>query len=79
MNLLVRDLRLEMEKRQDEFGSPYLLTIAIPATDDGLSSDKFDFKTLNDYVDYYNIMSYALNKTSIATHLTALCYSSYSK
>lgn len=77
MNDLIRDLREEMDKRQDPNGSPYLLTIAVPASSEGSDVSRFDYKTLNQYVDFYNIMSYALNDTTKATHLTPLYTSSF--
>lgn len=77
MNKLMRDLRNEMKVRQDPNGSPYLLSAAIPSTSWGTASDRFDFATLNKYVDYINMMSYDLNNTSKATHLSPLHKSSY--
>ena len=71
-NLLCEELRAEMTRRQDEGGSPYLLTMAVPASSYGTATDRFDFKTLNKYVDYINIMSYDLNDTTKATHLSPL-------
>lgn len=76
LNMLIKDLKAEMVKRQDENGTPYLLTVAVPATIDGSATDRFDYKTLNNYVDYYNIMSYALNDVNKSTHLAALYSSS---
>ena len=65
-----------MNRRQDEGGSPYLLTMAVPASSYGTSADRFDFVTLNKYVDYINIMSYDLNNSSKTTHLSPLYTSS---
>lgn len=76
-NLLCEELRNEMNKRQDEGGTPYLLTMAVPASSYGTAEDRFDFKTLNKYLDYINIMSYDLNNSSKATHLSPLYSSSY--
>ena len=75
-NLLCEELRAEMTRRQDEGGSAYLLTMAVPASSYGTSTDRFDFKTLNKYVDYINIMSYDLNDSSKTTHLSPLYSSS---
>lgn len=75
-NLLCEELRAEMTRRQDEGGSPYLLTMAVPASSYGTSTDRFDFKTLNKYVDYINIMSYDLNNPDKTTHLSPLYSSS---
>lgn len=71
-NLLCEELRAEMTRRQDEGGSPYLLTLAVPASSYGTASDRFDFKTLNKYCDFINIMSYDLNDTTKASHLSPL-------
>jgi chitinase len=76
LNLLIQELREEMNRRQDEGGSPYLLTMAVPASSYGTSADRFDFVTLNKYVDYINIMSYDLNNSSKTTHLSPLYSSS---
>ena len=76
-NLLCEELRNEMNKRQDEGGTPYLLTMAVPASSYGTSEDRFDFKTLNKYLDYINIMSYDLNNSAKTTHLSPLYTSSY--
>ena len=75
VNALVKGLREEMDNRQDEGGSSYLLTAAIPSSSWGLSTSRWDFPTLNKYLDYINIMSYDLNNSSKATHVSAL-YSS---
>lgn len=74
-NLLCQELRAEMDKRQDVGGTPYLLTMAVPASSYGTATDRFDFKTLNNYLDYINIMSYDLNNSNLTTHLSPL-YSS---
>lgn len=77
MNKLMKELREEMTARQDPDGTPYLLSAAVPASSWGAGSDRFDFKTLNKYVDYINMMSYDMNKTTAATHLSPLYISSY--
>lgn len=76
-NLLCEELRAEMNLRQDEGGTPYLLTMAVPASSYGTAEDRFDFKTLNNYLDYINIMSYDLNNSSKTTHLSPLYTSNY--
>ncbi len=72
LNLLITELRAEMDLRQAEGGTPYMITMAVPASSYGTATDRFDFVTLNKYVDYINIMSYDLNKTNITTHLSPL-------
>jgi chitinase len=79
MNNLAKDLRAELNKRQVKGGTPYLLTAAIPASSWGAGSDRFDFKTLNNYLDYINMMSYDLNNPDKSTHLSALYSSNYDK
>ena len=79
LNKLLRDLRNAMDSYQEEGGSPYILSAAIPGTSWG--SVRFKFKGdanlggINDYCDYVNLMSYDLNNTEYTTHLTS-CYSS---
>lgn len=87
LNKLLRDIRNTFNANQAPFGSPYILSAAIPATSWG--SVRYDFngskskamsgdKTLggiDDYCDYVNMMSYDSNKESHATHL-APCYTS---
>ena len=79
MNKLAKDLKNEMIKRQAKGGTPYLLTAAIPATSWGAGSDRFDFATLNKYLDYVNMMSYDLNNPDKSTHVSALYSSNYDK
>ena len=79
MNNLMKDLRAEMTNRQSANGSPYFLSAAVPASSWGTTSDRFDFVTLNQYVDYINIMSYDMNKTDVTTHLSPLYQSKYDK
>ncbi|MCM1513803.1 MAG: glycosyl hydrolase family 18 protein [Anaeroplasma bactoclasticum] len=77
MNALCKDLRAEMNKRQDERGTPYFLSAAVPASSWGTASDRFDFKTLDQYLDYINIMSYDMNRTDKTSHLSPMYSSSY--
>lgn len=72
LNLLIKELKEEMTKRTDAGGSPYFLSIAVPASSYGTATDRFDFPTLNKYVDYINIMSYDLNNSDKTTHLSPL-------
>lgn len=79
MNLLMEDLRKELNKKQASGGTPYLLTAAIPSTSWGAGTDRFDFKTLNKYVDYINMMSYDLNNPDKTTHVASAYSSSNDK
>ena len=79
MNNLMKDLREEMTSRQAVGGTPYFLSAAVPASSWGTASDRFDFVTLDKYVDYINIMSYDMNKTDTTTHLSPLYKSSYDR
>ncbi len=72
LNLLVQELREEMTKRQEENGTPYFLSCAVPANSWGTVSSRFDFETLDKYLDYINLMSYDMNKTNVTTHLSPL-------
>ena len=69
----MRDLRAGLDEMQEEGGSPYILSAAIPATSWG--SARYQFKAnskiggLNDYCDYINMMSYDSNNESYCTHL----------
>lgn len=76
LNNLLKSLREEMNKRQDKDGSDYLLTVAIPARTTDITPDKFDFETINKYVDYINMMSYELQNNGLTTHGSALYSSS---
>ena len=73
LNKLMRDLREGLDNMQEEGGSPYILSAAIPATSWG--SARYQFKKtskiggLNDYCDYVNMMSYDSNNESFCTHL----------
>lgn len=77
MNALCKDLRAEMNKRQGDRGTPYFLSAAVPASSWGTASDRFDFKTLDQYLDYINIMSYDMNRTDKTSHLSPMYSSSY--
>ena len=76
LNLLVQELREEMTKRQAENGTPYFLSCAVPANSWGTVSSRFDFVTLDKYLDYINLMSYDMNKANVTTHLSPLYASS---
>ena len=76
LNALMKELREEMTKRQDDGGTPYFLSAAVPASSWGTTSDRFDFVTLNKYVDYINLMSYDLNNGTKTSHLSPLYTSS---
>ena len=76
MNRLSKLLRQEMTARQADGGSEYLLTAAIPSSSWGAGEDRFDFATLNKYLDYVNMMSYDLHQSGKTTHLSPLYSSS---
>lgn len=82
MNKLLKELRQEMNSRQDSKGSTYLLSAAIPATSWGSERYKWtgdeELGGINDYCDYVNMMSYDLNKTTHSSHQTPLYSSSVS-
>lgn len=69
MNLLCQSLRLKLNAMTGENCTPYLLTAAIPSH---ASYSKFDLKTLNQYLDYVNMMSYDMNAAGKTTHLCPL-------
>lgn len=79
LNKLLRDLRKGLDNIQDERGTNYVLSTAIPSTSWG--SKRYDFigddvlGGINTYCDYVNMMSYDLNNGSYTTHLSP-CYSS---
>ena len=68
LNSLLKELREGFNDLQASGGSNYILSVATPPTDWG--TDRFDYKTINKYCDYVNMMSYDLNKSNIASHLT---------
>ena len=82
LNKLMRDLRTGLDAMQEEGGSPYILSAAIPATSWG--SVRYQFKAsskiggLNDYCDYINMMSYDSNNESYCTHLAPVYQSAQS-
>ncbi len=69
---LVTGLYNELASRQDDGGTPYMLTAAIPGTSWGTDSTRYDYAILDTYLDYINVMSYDLNKTEYTTHLSPL-------
>ncbi len=82
LNKLMRDLRAGLDNMQEEGGSPYILSAAIPATSWG--SARYQFKAsskiggLNDYCDYINMMSYDSNSEAYCTHLAPVYQSAQS-
>ncbi len=67
LNSLLKELREGFNSLQDTGGSNYILSVATPPTDWG--TDRFDYKTINQYCDYVNMMSYDLNKSNVTSHL----------
>ena len=66
LNVLCKAIRSQLDNKTGEGCDPYLVTAAIPSHD---SYVKFDFKTLNLYLDYVNMMSYDMNLAGQASHL----------
>ncbi len=69
---LVTGLYNELASRQDDGGTKYMLTAAIPGTSWGTNSNRYDYTVLNTYLDYINVMSYDLNQNDFTTHLSPL-------
>ena len=74
---LVTGLYNELANRQDNGGTPYMLTAALPASSWGTSTDRFDYTVLNTYLDHINVMSYGMYNSSITSHVSPLYTSSY--
>ena len=68
LNSLLQELRAGFNELQEAGGSNYILSVATPPTYWGV--DRYDYKAINTYCDYVNMMSYDLNKSSTASHLT---------
>ena len=77
MTNLSKALRVELDSRQANNGSRYLLTAAVPASSWGAGDDRYNFKELDKYLDYINLMSYDANKSSVCSHVAPLYQSSY--
>ena len=69
MAMLCQSLRKKLTLLEDGNGSSYLVTAAIPSH---YSYTKFNFKLLNESLDYVNMMSYDMNLAGRATHLCPL-------
>lgn len=74
---LVIGLYNELASRQDEGGTPYMLTAALPGTSWGTSTDRFDYTVLNQYLDFINVMTYGMYNSSITSHVSPLYKPSY--
>ena len=77
MTNLCKALRVELDSRQAEGGTKYLLTAAVPASSWGAGDDRYNFKEINNYLDYINLMSYDANNSNVCSHLAPLYSSSY--
>ncbi len=75
MVTMCKIVREKLDEATDEGAPKYLLTSAIPSTSWG--ADRYNFKGLNESLDYVNMMSYDLIKDYQTTHLSALYTSSY--
>lgn len=71
---LFKSLREKLDAIQDDKGTNYLLSSAVPATSWG--TNRYDFPGMNTYLDYVNMMSYDLNRTDKTTHISPLYTSS---
>ncbi len=67
---LFKSLREKLDALQDDKGTNYLLSSAVPSTSWG--TNRYDFPGMNTYLDYVNMMSYDLNRTDKTTHLSPL-------
>ena len=70
--------KLLMEKIRDTLkaeSSEYIISAAIPAG--SWLDDSYDLKSLNNILDYFNVMSYDLDDGRKTSHLTALYNSTY--
>ncbi len=65
-------LRAEMNKRQAEGGSPYILSTAVPGSRYTLKPQWFNLETLFEVCDYINFMTYELQDRNSTTHHTSL-------
>ncbi len=74
---LIKALRSELDKVQEQGGTKYLLTAAIPGTSWG--SERYEMNILDNYLDYVNMMSYDLNNETIACHHSSLHTSTTAK
>lgn len=63
LNQLVKELKENME-------SGMLLTMAVHGTP--LGDNKYDYAFLNQYIDYYNVMSYDAHIINVASHVCPL-------
>ena len=77
MNALIKGLREELDSRTEEGGTPYFLGCAVLAGIWGNGVDRFDYGTLNKYVDYINLMSYNMNNNNKTTHGSPMYVSSH--
>lgn len=50
--------------------SNYLLTMAVHGTP--LGDNRYDYGYLNEYIDFYNVMSYDANLDDVTSHLCPL-------
>lgn len=71
---LFKSLREKLDAIQDDKGTNYLLSSAVPSTSWG--TNRYDFPGMNTYLDYVNMMSYDLNRTDKTTHISPLYTSS---
>ena len=74
---LVIGLYNELASRQDDGGTPYMLTAALPGSSWGTSTSRFDYTVLNKYLDYINVMTYGMFDKELTSHVSPLYKPSY--
>lgn len=66
LNIFVKELKTGLLM----LNSNYILTMAIHGTP--LGDNRYDYNCLNNYIDYYNVMSYDANLEDVTSHLCPL-------
>lgn len=69
MDELMRKLRSEMDERQDEGGTPYILTTALPGSGVQLAT-WYNINNIAEVADYINFMTYDFHHSTTLTHVT---------
>ena len=66
LNSFVKELKTSLLDKD----SNYLLTMAVHGTP--LGDNRYDYGYLNEYIDFYNVMSYDANLDDVTSHLCPL-------